>query len=416
MKRTVFFVFTVFIAMMCFSADRFIYTVNQAELFDRIEKVCRSTIELGDRILLVGGKDLISSLNITGLRIDGEKIEGQLYLAMSKNGSVTGYLGNAVKIHSVYGPYAVFSAQTQDLEKLLDKQDFQFRIEKLKEGTVVATRRTEVRPAAQDPVIKSYLDKVDMGFLKEQLQFLINYKTRYSFIPGDVKLAEDLKDLFANLGYESSVKEFNCYKGKSYNIEAVKKGASGKKIFLVGHVDSTSPNPKVMAPGGDDNGSGSVGVIAIAELLKEAKLKHDLVFVLFMGEEHGILGSRAYVETLKNTDDIVAVINMDMISFRKNLKYDFILESELFAKPLVLKIAEICSTYTWLKPEIQYRAWGSDHVPFLQKKIPTVLTIEKQYDVNPNYHKITDDLRDIDFEYMREIIKLNLATVLNYSL
>ncbi|MCK5685988.1 M28 family peptidase [bacterium] len=416
MKKIVVFLFVVFAVVFCFAEELYIYSVSDMKLFDRVQNACKRNIELGDKLLLLGGKNLISTLNINGLRIKGEKLEGNLYLAMSKDGDVLKYLGKSVKIHSVYGPYAVFSAELKVLESLLDKQNYQFKIVRLKGGTVVATQRVEIKAGISNPVIKSYIEKLDRDYMKNQLQHLINYQTRYSFMPQDKKLAEDMKSIFSEFGYQTEIKEFTCYKGKSYNIEAVKKGTSGKRIYLVGHVDSTSRKPKVLAPGGDDNGSGSVGVIAIARLIKDIKLKHDIIFTLFMGEEQGILGSNAYVQDLNNTDDILAVINMDMISFRKNLKYTFILESETFAKPFVLKMAEICKTYTWLKPEIHYRAWGSDHVPFLKKKIPTVLTIEKEYDINPNYHQVTDDMRDIDFEYMHEIIKLNLATVLDYSL
>jgi hypothetical protein len=68
--------------------------------------------------------------------------------------------------------------------------------------------------------------------------------------------------------------------------------------------------------GADDDGSGSMGVLEIAEAFASAKQrpKRSLLFVWHMGEEEGMLGSRYYTDhTTVPRDSIVAQLNVDMI-------------------------------------------------------------------------------------------------------
>ena len=72
-------------------------------------------------------------------------------------------------------------------------------------------------------------------------------------------------------------------------------------VLVTGHLDSINHEggPDASAPGADDNGSGSAGVMAMAEAvpcsITGAEL--DTRFVLFGGEEQGLFGSLAYVDT-----------------------------------------------------------------------------------------------------------------------
>jgi Zn-dependent M28 family amino/carboxypeptidase len=69
------------------------------------------------------------------------------------------------------------------------------------------------------------------------------------------------------------------------------------------------------APGADDDGSGSAGVLEIARVLKDQVGHHDLILILFGGEEQGLLGSRHFVRSLSaaQRSRVRAVVTMDMI-------------------------------------------------------------------------------------------------------
>jgi Zn-dependent M28 family amino/carboxypeptidase len=103
---------------------------------------------------------------------------------------------------------------------------------------------------------------------------------------------------------------------KARNVVATLKGTSSKlrkeKIVIGGHLDSWD-----LATGAIDNGIGSFSVLDVARTFKALGLssKRTIEFVAFMGEEEGLLGSKAYVERAKKLgelDDVVYMINLDM--------------------------------------------------------------------------------------------------------
>ena len=103
---------------------------------------------------------------------------------------------------------------------------------------------------------------------------------------------------------------------KARNVVATLKGSSSKlrneKIIIGGHLDSWD-----LATGAIDNGIGSFSVIDVARTFSALGLssKRTIEFVAFMGEEEGLLGSKAYVERAKkegDLDQIVYMINLDM--------------------------------------------------------------------------------------------------------
>ncbi len=83
-------------------------------------------------------------------------------------------------------------------------------------------------------------------------------------------------------------------------------------VIICAHLDDMPSSG--LAPGADDNGSGSVAVLHAAELLTPYNFDATLRFVLFTGEEQGLLGSAAYAQ-LVQSQDIRGVLNMDMIAW-----------------------------------------------------------------------------------------------------
>ena len=88
--------------------------------------------------------------------------------------------------------------------------------------------------------------------------------------------------------------------------------------MISAHYDHVGTNNGVIYNGADDDGSGTVAVMEIAEVFnkprKQENPKRSILFLHVTGEEHGLLGSKYYSENpvfdLKNT---VANLNIDMI-------------------------------------------------------------------------------------------------------
>ena len=110
--------------------------------------------------------------------------------------------------------------------------------------------------------------------------------------------------------------------GGSYNLIGMRRGVAPEaKLLIVGaHLDSVNNDGDgSRAPGADDNASGSVTVLQVATALSRVReLAHDVVFVLFGGEEQGLLGSQQFVSRLEPSDRkrIAGMINIDMAASR----------------------------------------------------------------------------------------------------
>src|SRR6185436_4813978 len=101
---------------------------------------------------------------------------------------------------------------------------------------------------------------------------------------------------------------------KARNVIATIKGKTmpNEKVVVGGHLDSWD-----LATGAIDNGIGSFSVLDIARAFKANKLtpKRTVKFVMFMGEEQGLLGSRYMVEEAVkdgSIENIKAMLNFDM--------------------------------------------------------------------------------------------------------
>ena len=95
------------------------------------------------------------------------------------------------------------------------------------------------------------------------------------------------------------------------NVIAQTPGGDPNNVIVVGaHLDSVG-----VGPGINDNGSGSAGILEIAEQMAKVKPRNQVRFIWFGAEESGLLGSEAYVESLSQAerDKIAAMLNFDMI-------------------------------------------------------------------------------------------------------
>lgn len=112
---------------------------------------------------------------------------------------------------------------------------------------------------------------------------------------------------YAQLNFEKHRKPY-----VTYNLIAeTQSGNPAKTIVLGAHTDSTE-----YTAGINDNGSGTIGMLAVAKALTNFKVKNAVRFCWWTAEEQGSLGSRYYVSGLGATevDKIVMYLNFDMIA------------------------------------------------------------------------------------------------------
>jgi Zn-dependent M28 family amino/carboxypeptidase len=174
--------------------------------------------------------------------------------------------------------------------------------------------------------------------------------------------------------------------------------------------------PTASAPGADDNGSGSAGVLELARVLAATAWESDVRLILFGGEEQGLHGSRQHVAGLAPADlaRIRAVLNMDMVGTRNTAEPAVLLEGAPVSQQLIDDLAAAAATYTGLRVETSLKPFASDHVPFIDAGVPAVLSIEGADSANGNIHTAADTLDHIDLELMQEILRMNLAALVGW--
>ncbi|HEY4734663.1 MAG TPA: M20/M25/M40 family metallo-hydrolase [Gemmatimonadaceae bacterium] len=181
--------------------------------------------------------------------------------------------------------------------------------------------------------------------------------------------------------------------------------------------------------GADDDGSGSVGALEIAEAFAKSGVKprRSLLFVWHTGEEAGLLGSRYFTDNpTVPRDSIVAQLNMDMIgrggaadfvgggptylqlvgSRRLSTELGDIVEAvnRLEARPMQFDYAFDANGH----PERIY--CRSDHYNYARYGIPiTFFTTGLHMD----YHQLTDEPQYIDYVHMRDVAQLVHDIALN---
>jgi hypothetical protein len=174
--------------------------------------------------------------------------------------------------------------------------------------------------------------------------------------------------------------------------------------------------------GADDDGSGSVAVLEIAEAFAKSGVKprRSLIFVWHTGEEAGLLGSRYFTDNpTVPRDSIVAQLNMDMIG--RGEAFDIVGGGPTYlqlvgSRRLSTELGDIVEAVNGAEPipmqfDYTYDANGhperiycrSDHYEYARYGIPiTFFTTGLHMD----YHQLTDEPQYIDYEHARKVAQL----------
>lgn len=293
------------------------------------------------------------------------------------------------------------------------------------EGAVVRRvwdRRALATLAPVDPGLADVAAKVSAERWAADVQTLVDFGTRNSRKPEIWQAAEWARERLASHGFDAEVETFSWWGTEAPNVVARRfVGAEGEEpprpIFLIGaHLDSINYG-STTAPGADDNASGTAGVLELARLvplLFPEDPGMEVRLALFSGEEQGLHGSKAMAKKMAENGElprVKAMINLDMIAFDQGGPLEVTLESKAFNQSGLDRMAALAAAYTELVVTTTTHAWGSDHVPFLQRGVPAVLPIEGEYDDNPNDHTGRDLPQTTNPALAREILRLVLATL-----
>lgn len=193
---------------------------------------------------------------------------------------------------------------------------------------------------------------------------------------------------------------------KARNVVATIRGSElpREEVLIGGHLDSWD-----LSTGAIDNGIGSFSIIEMARVFQKLGLqpKRTVKFILFMGEEQGLLGSKAYLrDRIKDgtADAIRYMINIDMGGNTIGFNAAGRPEMEIFIKDVGAEIAAIDTVF---RNKYSNRvSLHSDHQTFMLEGIP-VMGIESNLDpsVYRFYHSNKDDFNLVNKSHMDNCVR-----------
>lgn len=212
------------------------------------------------------------------------------------------------------------------------------------------------------------------------------------------------------------------------NVLAYIKGSEKPEevLILSAHLDHLGIKDGQIYYGADDDGSGTVAIMEIAQAFKIAAEnghppKRSILFTHFTAEEIGQIGSKFYIDNpvfpLENT---IVNLNIDMIGrvddrHKKDKNYIYLIGSDRVSKELHYISEAVGDTYIDIDLDYTYNSLTdrnqyysrSDHYNFAKRDIPVIFYFNGEHD---DYHEHTDTPDKIDYELLEKRTKLIFAT------
>jgi len=219
----------------------------------------------------------------------------------------------------------------------------------------------------------------------------------------------------------------NKKKIKGENVLGYIEGTDLKEelIIITAHYDHLGKHDSLIFNGADDDGSGTVAVLEIAEAFMLAKKagsgpRRSVLIMPVSGEEKGLLGSKYYTDhpiyPLENT---VANLNIDMIGrlddWHDTANYVYLIGADRLSQELHDISEQVNKEHIGLNLDYKFNEeddpnryyYRSDHYNFAKHNIPVIFYFNG---VHEDYHKVTDTVEKIDFEKIQTITRLVFLT------
>lgn len=177
-----------------------------------------------------------------------------------------------------------------------------------------------------------------------------------------------------------------------------------KTLFITAHYDHLGGmGSSTYFPGGNDNASGTSMLFALADEFRKSRLKYNIVFIAFAGEEAGLLGSKYYVDhPLVPEKHLKFVLNLDIMGSGE----DGITVVNATEFPELFDKLNAVNEREQLLKLIKKRgkAANSDHYWFSESGFPAFFI----YTMGPNknYHDVFDTYEALSFNEYNDLVKL----------
>jgi len=172
--------------------------------------------------------------------------------------------------------------------------------------------------------------------------------------------------------------------------------------------------------GANDDASGTTAIIALAKYFKELNQnERTIIFVAFTGEEVGGYGSKFFSENI-DSNKVIAMFNIEMIGteskWGKNSAYITGFEKSDFGTILQKNLKDSNFNFNPDPYPSQQLFYRSDNARLAALGVPAHTISTSKMDVEPNYHKLSDEVSTLDLDNMTEIVKsiaISSQTIVN---
>jgi hypothetical protein len=193
-------------------------------------------------------------------------------------------------------------------------------------------------------------------------------------------------------------------------------------VVIGSHLDHLGRRGSTIYPGADDDGSGTTGVLAVAQMFARNKVRpaRSIVFVCFCGEENGLVGSRYFVQNCPiPLASIVSELQMDMIGRDEEANSESRTEAErseqaeqnlntvhlIGTQKLAPALHELCMAKNGTAGfELEWDQEGmfgrSDHANFARMGVPIAFFFTG---LHADYHQPSDTPDKIHYEKLLRI-------------
>lgn len=207
----------------------------------------------------------------------------------------------------------------------------------------------------------------------------------------------------------------NTRRGRTYNVVAWLKGSDpelqDEYVLFGSHHDHLGFREGRVLNGADDNGSGTVAMLELAQALQIKRPRRSVIFVWHTAEEKGLWGSYHFLaESPVPVEKMSAELNMDMIC-RNDPESLYLIGSNKLSSELDAIIHAVNDKYINFNLDYTYEDPGhpdqfffrSDQYPYIRYGIPGVWFF---CGTTEDYHQETDTVDKVDYTKMARVTKL----------
>ena len=278
------------------------------------------------------------------------------------------------------------------------------------------------------PRIAQQVDKTNEQNVKTAIEVLAGFHTRHTLSDLNNKAAEWIQQQFQGVGYQDvKLHRFAIGDVQRANVICTKPGetAGDEYMIICSHFDSRMQDlndSTSLAPGADDNGSGTVVLLESARVLASVRIRRSIQFIAFTGEEQGLLGATEYAQYVHNQGlRVRRVLNLDMVGHpEKTVASSIVIEQAMAGTPndlesqaLAADMVQLAALYTNLGTRLG-PIYSSDYMPFEHYGYICNGLFDGA-DHQPFYHTSNDTVDKVDTSACTQVARLVIATALSFA-